>query len=205
VSVVLISCVAALAVAAAAVLVFFGPVWGLWGTSPLPTTTTSNSTMDATGLNAAILSAATTSSLPPATIPALEVPGYSAQLSGAKEAPAVDTVASGTLELTLSGDGVTAYYVLSVQDLSGLTLARLRLGEAGVNGEEIVTIYPGPTKQGPFTGVVAELSFTAADFVGPLKGKTMADFIALVESGQVYVNLGTTKNRDGELRGQLDF
>jgi hypothetical protein len=82
VSVVVVSCVAALAVAAAAVLVFFGPVWGLWGTSPLPTTTTLYTTTDATDSRAAGLSASTTSSLPPATIPALDVPGYSAKLSG---------------------------------------------------------------------------------------------------------------------------
>jgi hypothetical protein len=130
---------------------------------------------------------------------------YVAELSGANVVPVVDTVASGTFEITLSEDRITAHYVLSVQDLSGLTLARLRVGSVGVNGEEIVTIYPGPTKKGLFSGVVSEDDFTADDFVGPLEGETMDDFIALVRAGEVYVNLGTTENRDGELRGQLGF
>jgi hypothetical protein len=203
ISVVIGSCVAALAIVVAAVLVFFGPAWGLWGASPLPTTTTFNAATSENDTSVGGLLGSTTSSLPPSTIPPLEPTVYTAELSGANEVPAVETSASGTLELTLSDDGLTAQYVLSVQKLSNLTVARLRVGAAGVNGEEIVTIYPGPNKKGSFTGVVAEMSFTAADFVGPLEGLTMTDFIALVESGRVYVNLGTTKNRDGELRGQL--
>jgi hypothetical protein len=39
--------------------------------------------------------------------------------------------------------------------------------------------------------------------VGLLKGKTVADFAALVEAGSVYVNVGTLRNKDGEIRGQL--
>lgn len=197
-------CLAALLVTAAAVLVFFGPVWGLWGESPLSTTTTGpTTTLTKVGLSD--LPSTTISTLmPPATIPALDMPDYTAQLSGADIVPAVATAATGTLELTLSDDGESIRYVLTVQNFTGLTVARLRVGLPGEVGEEIVSLYAGPTKKGLFSGLVAEWAFDAGTFVGPLKGKTMADFIALVESGAVYVNVGSTGNRDGEIRGQLE-
>ncbi len=31
----------------------------------------------------------------------------------------------------------------------------------------------------------------------------MAELIALLDAGSVYVNVGTSRHRDGELRGQL--
>jgi hypothetical protein len=200
---VLVSCLAVLAIAVVAVLLSLGPRWGLWGHSPTTTMTTEPGQAEVVDRSVSGLSATTLSTLPPATIPALEVPDYTAELSGAGVVPAVDTGAAGTLELTLSDDGLTMDYVLDVQNLTGLTVARLRVGAEGVNGDEIVTLYSGPTKKGIFSGVAAAWSFGADDFVGLLKGKTMADFIVLVESGQVYVNVGTIKNRDGELRGQL--
>jgi hypothetical protein len=196
-------CLLALLVAAAAVLVFFGPVWGLWGTSPLATTTTGPSTIagsDPPGVSSTTISTLT----PPATIPALEMPDYVAHLTGADVVPSVYTAATGILELTLSDDGQSIRYVLTVQSFTGLTVARLRLGLPGSVGEEIVSLYPGPTKKGLFSGKVAEWAFDADAFVGSLKGKTMADFIALVESGSVYVNVGSIGNRDGEIRGQLE-
>ncbi len=58
-------------------------------------------------------------------------------LSGAQVVPAVNTSATGTLELNLSEDGTSFECVLTVQGLTGFTLARLRVGEPGQNGEEI--------------------------------------------------------------------
>jgi hypothetical protein len=98
---------------------------------------------------------------------------------------------------------MTVNYVLTFEDLDSLTLARLRIGKSGENGDEIFTLYPGPTMEGLFRGVAAEGSFGAGDLVGPLEDKTIAEFIALVEEGSVYVIVGTAKNRGGELRGQV--
>jgi len=159
-----------------------------------------------TGMEAQVLpvaSSTTTTTLPPTTTTELPLPEYVAELVGAEAIPAVTTDASGRLELTLSADGMTVDYVLSFEDLDSLTLARLRAGKLGETGDEIFTLYPGPTKDGLFTGVAAEGSFSAADLVGPLKGKTVAEFVAMVEEGSVYVIVGTTRHRGGELRGQL--
>jgi hypothetical protein len=51
--------------------------------------------------------------------------------------------------------------------------------------------------------VLAQGNFNASVLIGSLTGKTIADFVALLESGQAYVNVGTTKNPKGEIRGQI--
>jgi len=72
-----------------------------------------------------------------------------------------------------------------------------------LDGEGILTIYGGPTRSDVFTGVVTQGSFTADQLVGPLRGKTVADFVALFKAGSVYLNVGTTGHPSGEIRGQL--
>jgi hypothetical protein len=193
-----------LVVALVAVLVFGGLQCG---SNDQGSTVTVTSDGARTGIEAVVLpfgpSSTTTTELPPETVPQLRLPDYTAELVGTEVVPAVRSEATGILELTLSEDGQTVSYILSLESLEGLTLARLRVGEPGVNGDEILTLYAGPTKEGAFTGVAAQGSFGAAEMVGPLEGKTMAEFIALLEQGSVYVIVGSTENKGGELRGQL--
>ena len=158
--------------------------------SPSPSSTTSTSSIAPT----------TTSSAPGTTNATVTL---RALLSGLNEIPAVVTSASGTLTLTVAADGASVRYVLSVSKISNLTLARLREGKAGASGTTILTIYGGPTRSDVFSGVVTQGSFTAEDFVGPLRGKSLADFVALVRAGSVYLNVGTTAHVLGEIRGQV--
>ena len=90
-----------------------------------------------------------------------------------------------------------------VNNIANLTLARLHEGKAGASGTTILTIYGGPTRSDVFTGVVTEGSFTATQLGGPLRGKTIADFVSLIKAGSVYFNVGTTSHPSGEIRGQL--
>lgn len=165
-------------------------------TTTVPPTTTSSTTTSTTTISTTTTSTTTTLDL---------TPTFVAQLTGAEAIPAVTTDATGTLTLTVAEDGASVDYVFEVSNLSDVTVARLRVGAAGATGDEILAIFQGPTIVGSFSGVVAEGSFTAAQFVdpGPLAGKTIADFVALIESGTVYLNVGTVTNRNGELRGQL--
>jgi hypothetical protein len=157
-------------------------------TSTLPRSTTT--------LRASSTTTATTSTTLPSST-------YSAELSGTNEVPAVTTSAGGTLTLTVAADGSSVRYQLKVSEISDLTVARLHEGGAGASGTTILTLYGGPTKTGTFSGVVTEGSFTASQLVGPLKGKTVADFVALIESGQMYLNVGTSDHPAGEMRGQV--
>jgi hypothetical protein len=127
--------------------------------------------------------------------------GYSATLSGQDEVPARSTAASGVLTVTVQGDSV--HYSLVVSAIVNASVARLHEGKAGTTGATVATLFTGPTKAGTFTGTLADGSLTAADLLGPLKGKTVADLIALIKSGSVYLNVGTSGDPTGEIRGQL--
>lgn len=193
-----------LAVAMVAILVFGGLQCDLDSAQAGSTTVTSEP-VDA-NVDAPLVPTTTTTSttVPPVTLPPLDLPDYVAQLSGSEAIPAVDSEAGGSLELTLSEDGQSVDYVFTLENIDGLTLANLRVGEVGETGDKVFAVYPGPTKEGVFSGVVAEGSFGPDDFLGPLKGKTMADFIALLDEQSVYLIVGTTAHRGGEIRGQLE-
>ena len=128
---------------------------------------------------------------------------YSAHLTGENEIPALSTSASGTFTLTVAPDGSSVRYVLSVSTITNVTVARLHEGKAGATGATLLTVYAGPTKSGAFSGTLTQGSFAAIKLEGPLKGKTIADFVALVKAGAVYLNVGTSAHPKGETRGQL--
>ena len=168
-------------------------------TSLKPAPSTSTSANETSSSSTTSLSAPTTTStsLASATL------SYRALLSGQNEIPALATSASGTLTLTVAADGSSVNYVFMVNKIANLTLARLHEGKAGASGTTILTIYGGPTRSDVFTGVVTQGSFTADQLVGPLRGKTIVDFVALIKAGSVYFNVGTTSHPSGEIRGQL--
>ena len=128
---------------------------------------------------------------------------FSAALSGKNEVPAVTTSASGTLTLTVDATGSTVQYVLTLNKLSNVTLARIHEGAAGTTGSTVLTLFNGPSKKGVFSGVLAQGSFTAQNLGGTLKGKKVADLVALIKSGKVYLNVGTSTHTKGEIRGQV--
>jgi outer membrane lipoprotein-sorting protein len=128
---------------------------------------------------------------------------YTALLKGANEVPAVKTSATGTLTLTVAPDGSSVEYVLTIKKLTNITVARLREGKPGASAGALVSLYDGPTKSGAFTGTLAKGTITAKDLGGPLKGKTIADLVDLIESGQVFLNVGNSSYKGGAICGTL--
>jgi hypothetical protein len=128
---------------------------------------------------------------------------YTAELSGKEVVPEVDTSATGTATFTVDATGTRVHFVLKVSAIIDATAARVHAGQIGSNGQGLLILFPGPTKSGNFTGVLAEGNFSASALIGSLTGKTIVDFVALVKSGSVYVNVGTLNNPKGEIRGQL--
>lgn len=127
---------------------------------------------------------------------------FVAELNGANQVPPVVTNAKGTLTLTVQPNG-TVDYVITIKKLTNITVARLRGGKPGASTGVIVTLYDGPTKTGAFTGVLSEGSFTVKNLSGPLKGKTLADLVSLIESGNVFLNIGNSSHKSGAIAGQL--
>ena len=115
---------------------------------------------------------------------------WSALLTGAQEVPPVTTSASGVARFQLRNN-TDLQYTLMVKSLSStVTGAHIHRGAAGVNGAVLVTLYDGTgtlTESIPFTGIR-----TIAD-------TDLLDFL----TGGTYVNVHTTNNPNGEVRGQL--
>jgi hypothetical protein len=129
---------------------------------------------------------------------------FTARLTGDNEVPPVSTAATGSLTMTEEADESTMRFELSVDGLTNTSVAQVHEGGIGSNGPEVLTLFTGPTKTGLYSGVVAQGSITSEDLLGPLKGKTIADFISLIENGTIYVNVGTTTHANGAIRGQLE-
>jgi hypothetical protein len=93
--------------------------------------------------------------------------------------------------------------------------SHIHIGAAGTNGPISVFLYgPVPAGGGRVNGVLAQGTITAADFIGPLAGLTMADLIAAMQAGNAYVNVHTNDGvaptntgpgdfPGGEVRGQI--
>jgi hypothetical protein len=67
----------------------------------------------------------------------------------------------------------------------------------------VVILYPGPTKDGRFDGILVEGNITQANLTGPLAGVPLSALIDNMMAGKTYVNVHTTQNPAGEIRGQI--
>jgi len=143
---------------------------------------------------------------------------FTAAMDGAQCLPdSIQTPATGAVELRVSADGKKIDYKITLDKLLNPSQADLHLGPASQNGQVVVKLWPlgsAAGKRGEFTGVLVEGSFDAGDFVGPMTGSTIAEFIEEIRAGNTYVNVHTYDGVDppysgpgdyrvGEIRGQL--
>jgi|RhiMetdeSRZDD1v2_1073273.scaffolds.fasta_scaffold41802_7 CHRD domain len=114
--------------------------------------------------------------------------------------------AQGQATFQLNEDGTAVDYKLNVANIDNVIMAHIHVGPPGVNGPIVVWLYPAaPPPQlipGRTDGLLAEGTFTSANFVGPLAGHPLDDLLALLESGGAYVNVHTSLYPSGEMRGQ---
>ena len=114
--------------------------------------------------------------------------GLSASLTGDQHDPAVITDATGTGTFSLTDAGLA--YDITFEGIT-ITASHFHLGAAGVSGGVVRTIdfAGGNTVSGIWTSLDTE----------PLSDALLADVVA----GNIYVNLHTSANPGGEIRGQL--
>ena len=163
----------------------------------------------------AIMSVTVASSAAALTLPDRVPLNWFAVLSGAQEVPATETLAWGAATFMLSPDGSTMRYQLIVANIWNVVASHIHLAPAGVNGAVVVFLYgPAAPAGGRLDGVIAEGTFTAADFVGQLAGEPMSALVDAMQSGNAYVNVHTNDGvaptntgpgdfPGGEIRGQI--
>lgn len=128
---------------------------------------------------------------------------FTASLSSGKVLPPTGSSATGTATFTLSSDGNTLHYVLTVNSLNNIIAAHIHLATASQNGSVIVPLFTGPAKTGSFSGTLVEGDITAANLAGSLAGHPLSDLIDDIKNSMCYVNVHTTAFPAGEIRGQI--
>jgi hypothetical protein len=149
---------------------------------------------------------------------------FGAHLKGRNERPdARETQAQGQAIFHLSDDGQSMDYKLIAANIENAFMAHIHIGPAEGAGPIAVWLFPStapvplPLSQaaGRVDGPIAEGTFTAANFVGPLAGHPMSDLLAAIEAGNAYVNVHTNDGiaptntgpgdfPGGEIRAQLE-
>ncbi|MEZ4709456.1 MAG: CHRD domain-containing protein [Caldilineaceae bacterium] len=115
---------------------------------------------------------------------------YHALLLGANEAPTpVDTAARGLARFELSG-ATTLSYTVYVTDITGVTASHIHLGAAGVAGPVVYPLFTGGGSFGNNAPISGTIALDAEQLVNLL-------------TGNHYVNVHTTANAPGEIRGQI--
>lgn len=133
---------------------------------------------------------------------------FRTHLKGDNEVPSVDTKAQGQVIFKVSKDGSSIEYKLIVANIDNVFMAHIHNAPAGENGGVVAWLYPGsPPPQlieGSTQGVLAEGVITADDLTGALEGQPLSALIEEMRNGNTYVNVHTTENRPGEIRGQIN-
>lgn len=141
-----------------------------------------------------------------------------ADLEGGQENPAVTSAAEGLARLTVPAGSPTSFdYLFNVDPLpaTAITQAHIHVGGTGTNGPIIFFLCtnlgnaPAGVVVPPCTPVNGSLSVSGTLDNAALQARpeagitTFADAIAAIRGGNAYVNVHTTANPGGEIRGQI--
>lgn len=128
---------------------------------------------------------------------------FTADLNGGNEIPGVVTGAGGSATVTLDTTANTVTWVIDVYNLpTGVTAGHIHVGSPGVGGPTIVnfTVVANTSNDFRISGSAGEsgLTLRTAQGIG-----SWDDFEQAMLNGDCYVNVHTTANPGGEIRGQL--
>jgi hypothetical protein len=124
-------------------------------------------------------------------------------LTSGEETPALLTGAAGTAEVAIDTAAKEFAVTLRVFNIPTTTTAgHIHVGPKGVAGPVVIDFPAIAGRLGDFvtTFRVGEASFRASAVNGI---NTIDDVIQAVANGNAYVNIHTTTNPGGEIRGQL--
>ena len=134
--------------------------------------------------------------------PAFANEDFTTYLSGNEEVPSVETDAEGKAKLEVNGNEDKIRFHVEAEGLEDIVGGHLHYGEKGENGPVVVTLFgEKSTDNGSFekSGTIEENNLE-----GPLEGKDISDLIGNLEDEEIYINIHTEENPDGEIRGQFD-
>jgi hypothetical protein len=109
---------------------------------------------------------------------------FSAPLTGMEEVPSVDTNSTGISAFELINND-TLNYKLNVTNMDNIKTAHIHLGNFSQNGDILATLFnSSKTPSDTINGTLVEGKITAANLQGPIKEKTIADLVQLINTTQ---------------------
>ena len=126
---------------------------------------------------------------------------FEAVLGGGDEVPPVTTLATGSATLTIEGQQIV--YQVDVQNIEDVLFSHIHIAPEGENGPVRLNLCgtddtPGCSTIGTGTLVSDSNGVTAG--TPPI---TFDSLVSAIRAGNAYVNVHTTANPGGEIRGQI--
>ncbi len=129
---------------------------------------------------------------------------FGASLSGDALVPPVVTDGAGFAAMAANGSQTELDYVVLTYGLEDVTQAHIHLGAAGENGGVAAFLFGFDAAGVTRDGVLASGTLTEADLIASTAfDGSMGQLLDRLRAGTAYVNIHTTANPPGELRGQL--
>jgi hypothetical protein len=135
---------------------------------------------------------------------------YRAHLAGRHEVPAVNTRAQGQAVFQMREDGAGLAYKLIVANIENVHMAHIHIAPPGVNGPVIVWLYPSAPPAvlipGRTDGILAEGVLFDSDVRIDYNQDgvmNLQDLLDAINAGNTYVNVHTSSNPAGEVRGPI--
>jgi hypothetical protein len=124
---------------------------------------------------------------------------YATAMNGASERPnPVTTTATGNAYF--EGSSAALRYHITVSNITGMTAAHIHRGSPAEAGPILRTLFMPTAPTGAVNGTLTTGAFTTTDG----SQITMDSLLVLMRNGNAYVNVHTTANPDGEIRGQVE-
>lgn len=123
---------------------------------------------------------------------------YIATMSPANELPPKTTTGTGITTFVDNGSEIN--WTMSLTGMTGVFASHIHLGSATVSGPVIFNLFiPNGTNTATLNGVVGSGTITNANNVTI----SLDSLRVLFNNGTAYVNVHTTANGAGEIRGQV--
>ena len=126
---------------------------------------------------------------------------FEALLSGADEVPAVNTVATGSA--TISIQGAQIVYQVDVQGIENVLFSHIHIAPEGENGPVRLNLCGTDDTPGCSTTDTGTLVSDSNAVTTGTPAITFDSLVSAIRAGNAYVNVHTTANPGGEIRGQI--
>lgn len=135
---------------------------------------------------------------------------FATKLKGFAESPPADSDGEGQAKFELKRHN-RLDAKLKAKDLRGVTAAHIHLGEPGLNGPIVATLYPsgghhddrGHGHGHPPRDLEVEITLDEDDLDGGPFADDFSGFVSALRDGALYVNVHTAAYPNGEIRGQI--